>query len=105
MEDKKFELIRKWKEKIILDIIKNSSYHFIDKIEWLSDIWYEWESPDNCALSYYLLKVSFDRESVPFYCMEYINKLMKKYLKEDDSFWIFPYIKNNSFYIVVELYE
>ena len=25
MEDKKFELIRKWKEKIILDIIKNSS--------------------------------------------------------------------------------
>lgn len=104
MEDKDFQELKKGKEKFLIEVIKNSSFYFIEKIEWLKDIWYEWEDTKD-EQSYFLVKISFDWWLVPIYCIQFLDKLSNKYIKETDSYSVFNYVEWNSFYIEITIYS
>ena len=94
----RFASMQKSKSQIVSDIIKNASFYFIEWILWLQDFCH-WEWDENI-----LLKIKFEWDDISPYQVIYLDKLTKKYLKDDDCNW-YCRIKWQYFYITFEYYS
>ncbi len=93
-----FVSMRKSKLQIVNDIVKNANDNFIYWISWLNDLYFlEWDEK-------VLLKIKFEWDDISPYQVIYLDKLTKKYLKDDDCNW-YCMIKWQYFYITFELFS
>ena len=92
MVDKK----EKWKMLIINDIMENASFYFIEWILGINDTYSrEWDE-------YIILKVKFEWDHISAYQVNYLERLAKKYLKDDDKYSYDRTIRWQYFYITFE---
>ena len=98
--DLEFKNLRKAKNRIICDIVTNSDEYFIDRIDWLYDLYSSrWGE-------LFLLKIWFDDSDIFPYQIKYLDDLVTKNIGKDNVYyWYNTYIRKNKFYIEIDVYS
>lgn len=98
--DLEFKNLRKSKNRIICDLVTNSDEFFIDRIDWLYDLYQsKWDR-------LILLKIWFDNKDIFPYQIKYIDDLVTKNIwKDAEYYWYHTYIRNKKFYVEIDIYS